>query len=53
MQQIVASLTQDTEFYDHVYARLTRLQSVIYFSNPIQWNLRALKTKLEEEVASF
>lgn len=49
--QITAALFQDQEFYDHVYARLTRLQQVLYFSNPIQWNLRALRIKLEEEIA--
>ncbi len=50
MDQITAALFQDQEFYDHVYARLTRLQNVLYFSNPIQWNMRALRTKLEEEL---
>lgn len=49
---ITSALLRDSEFYDHVYARLTRLQSVLYFSNPIQWNLRALRTKLQEELES-
>lgn len=50
---ITNALLRDPAFYDHVYARLTRLQSVLYFSNPIQWNMRALREKLEEEIAGF
>ena len=49
--QMINSLLQDTEFFDHVYARLGRLKTVLYFANPIQWNLRALRRKLDEELS--
>ena len=51
--RIIRTLLYDREFIDLVYLRISKIRDVIYFENPMQWNLDEMIRLLENEIDSM
>lgn len=48
--RMIRQLLRDRKFIDLVYLRVNAVQDVIFFENPMQWHLEAMRNLLSEEL---
>lgn len=48
--RMIRQLLRDRKFIDLVYLRVNAIQDVIFFENPMQWHLEAMRNLLSEEL---
>lgn len=53
INRIIRQLLNDRAFIDLTYLRINRIQTTIYFANPVQWHLRDMIKLIETELKAF
>lgn len=48
--RMIRQLLRDRKFIDLVYLRINTIQDVIFFENPMQWHLQAMRNLLRREL---
>ncbi len=48
--RMIRQLLRERRFIDMVYLRINTIQDVIFFENPMQWHLTAMKNLLKDEL---